>query len=757
MLIIKKLRVLVFALALLWLFPVSAQEDEKLTEEADELSVAKERAPSEPESEAKLLELPESEKIESPATGTRVSAKEEPDKIIIEEAPATPSAILAEPEKPVPPPAPKKKPALEPTVDYSELKSHLATPSLQSLSLSPKKANVAPAFVSVITSKEIEASGAETLPDLLRRTLSMNIRQTTARGFDVGIRGINTLAKSRIGVFVDGVAVHSDANGVVPWGALPASLKDIERIEIVRGPQAVLYGAGALTGAINIITKSAVEGEGFSGRVSAGTLYQEEGGKALGAGTGYASYGFVSADRLIPSVRLSASFENVPELSGYGAATRPFFGPQTMRSTLAFDYAPIDDIVLKLNGAFVGGEYLVMDSTTSPNQLNIYRGAFVNLFAGHNHFLTDESRIVFRFDTNRFNDGVEDVRTGRLTTLETATIHADLLWSLEMFGGLNAVSAGVGVRNYEAKWDFFANDVIKRFELSGIVEDEVRLVEFLAINLAGRFDSISTGFNDAKVARQSVNPRIAVIGFISGEHSVRAAASTGLRTPSFTENFQSRTAGIAPNYFLAPETSASVELGYSGLPFESLKIDSALFAGKLKNIIELPRIDAYPLAYENLYSLNQLGWEVGLNYVPAQFFWGYLNYNLTINKNAETGERALEYPMHIAGVGMEARFPHRLRLNSDLYFTSSAIYPVTASYAGEAISFKRFEEHNLTEQAIWNLRLGYFVVAEAAEFFVSGRNLAGFFRSVNNSRQYPHDFAEPIGAAILLGVTVNDK
>jgi iron complex outermembrane receptor protein len=125
-----------------------------------------------------------------------------------------------------------------------------------------------PLSSTVVTRDEIMASGATTIEEALRLVPGMLIREETNGNFDVHIRGNDNLPpgnyvfyteNSMSLVMIDGRPVYNYINGGTFWEALPISLVDVERIEVVRGPATALYGPNAATGAINIITKKAAD------------------------------------------------------------------------------------------------------------------------------------------------------------------------------------------------------------------------------------------------------------------------------------------------------------------------------------------------------------------------------------------------------------------------------------------------------------------------------------------------------------------
>ena len=113
-----------------------------------------------------------------------------------------------------------------------------------------------PAAVSVITAQQIKDSGAQDIITLLRSVPGVDVTEPNRTQANVSIRGFNVPLSNKVLVMIDGQSVYQDVYGGVFWDQIPVSLDRIARIEIVRGPGSALYGANALNGVINIITKT---------------------------------------------------------------------------------------------------------------------------------------------------------------------------------------------------------------------------------------------------------------------------------------------------------------------------------------------------------------------------------------------------------------------------------------------------------------------------------------------------------------------
>jgi outer membrane receptor protein involved in Fe transport len=171
----------------------------------------------------------------------------------------------------------------------------------------------APATLSVVTAKTLETSPAQTYADLLRSVPGMNVIQTSARDMNLTTRqATSTLNNSQL-VLVDGRSVYLDFFGLVLWDFVPtATSGDIKQIEVVRGPASVVWGANALSGVVNIITKSPRENEGFGLNLTAG-LFSRDGGSRDADGSGFqygGSFSFADAVNERWSYKLTAGYFN---------------------------------------------------------------------------------------------------------------------------------------------------------------------------------------------------------------------------------------------------------------------------------------------------------------------------------------------------------------------------------------------------------------------------------------------------------------
>jgi iron complex outermembrane receptor protein len=190
-----------------------------------------------------------------------------------------------------------------------------------SASLEPQPLSRAPATVYVVDADEIRASGAETLWDALRLVPGVDVISTRAHYGEVSLRGMDKPFNNRTLVLLDGKTVLNGYFDFVNWESIPVSTEEIDRIEIVEGPASALYGANAINGVINIMTKRPDQLRGLRARLGAG-----EGGTRSGTLVA-ASAGPRWAFRASSSWRTGRQFEDEDLLSsevGHGSALVEF-------------------------------------------------------------------------------------------------------------------------------------------------------------------------------------------------------------------------------------------------------------------------------------------------------------------------------------------------------------------------------------------------------------------------------------------------
>src|SRR5690349_6298700 len=120
----------------------------------------------------------------------------------------------------------------------------------------------APAAISVLTANDIERAGVTNIADALRLVPGVDVAQINSSGWAVSVRGFNSPLANKLPVLIDGRESYDPLFSGVYWDVQYSPLEDIERIEVVRGPGASLWGANVDNGVINNITRSAADTQG---------------------------------------------------------------------------------------------------------------------------------------------------------------------------------------------------------------------------------------------------------------------------------------------------------------------------------------------------------------------------------------------------------------------------------------------------------------------------------------------------------------
>ncbi|MBP6703508.1 MAG: TonB-dependent receptor [Vicinamibacteria bacterium] len=170
----------------------------------------------------------------------------------------------------------------------------------------------APVTMSVVSAATLATAPSQNFGDILRNVPGVNVIQTSARDVNLSMRqGTSTLATSTL-VLLDGRSIYLDFFGFVLWDLVPSNPSDIKQIEVVRGPASAVWGANALTGVVNILTKTPRENPNTTVYFSAGT-FGTKGGSRQGSEDHYSFGGGISFAKAINdkwSTRLIAGYVN---------------------------------------------------------------------------------------------------------------------------------------------------------------------------------------------------------------------------------------------------------------------------------------------------------------------------------------------------------------------------------------------------------------------------------------------------------------
>lgn len=164
----------------------------------------------------------------------------------------------------------------------------LANVVVTSVSKKAESKNSAAAAIYVLTGEEIRAHGVRSLPEALRLVPGLSVARTDSQNWAVSARGFNSFLADKMEVVLDGRSLYTPLFSGVFWDAQATLIDDIERIEVIRGPGASVWGANAVNGVINIVTKSSLYTQGNVANLGVGTedshISMRHGGKVGNSG-----------------------------------------------------------------------------------------------------------------------------------------------------------------------------------------------------------------------------------------------------------------------------------------------------------------------------------------------------------------------------------------------------------------------------------------------------------------------------------------
>ena len=436
----------------------------------------------------------------------------------------------------------------------------------------------APAAVTVIDQEMIRASGFRDIPDLFRLVPGFNVAYTRDNTWGVGYHGLADAFSRRMQVLIDGRSVYTPAFGEVPWASLPLSIEDIERIEVVRGPNAATYGANAFFGVINIITKDPLDAQGARASLQAG----EQGMRG-------ALFRFGGGNENDFRYRLTLSDQR-----------RDRFDTQAEKTTtrhLDFrgDYRISNSDELTVNFALSRGDWR-QGIVTSPSD------PVRNLDVGSEHFQTRFRRTIDP-DTE-WSLQFYHTRLKKTDDYMVGPIAVDLGYSqwredIEFQMTMRPADSLRMVWGAEARWEgaeapvyFFGQD-----DRTGAMYRLFGNLEWLP--------SENWAINGGLMAEHhyftgvDVSPRLAVNYLVSADHAFRASIGQAYRSPTFFEKQGQTPSFVVPGFVpvtsLDSERILSREVGYIGhVRPAKLRIDARIFSDRVRKLIGTEDIDPTP-------------------------------------------------------------------------------------------------------------------------------------------------------------------
>jgi len=372
------------------------------------------------------------------------------------------------------------------------------------VSRTPQKLAQASSSVQLITGDDIRRSGVTSLPEALRLVANLQVSQSNASGWIISSRGFNTVFANKLLVMIDGRSVYTPFFGGVIWELQHVLLEDIDRIEVVSGPGGTLWGANAVNGIINIVTKSADATQGTYAMVTGGTFVKDVlavryGGKS-GKNLAYRIYG-QHADRN-------------PTKLPTGPDNRDAWG--MTQGGFRLDWTPTARDMYVLQGDLVGG------LTRSSAGNSAFRGE--NLVGRWTHTVSETADLSLQLYYDRYFR--EDAATAGSDQMRTVDVDFQHRFALSR----HRLLWGAGYRLSQDKAFFQQNTAgilppIKNLPLyTGFIQDELGLGKQVTVTLGVKWlHNVYSGFE--------VLPRVR-LAWTRANSTIWSAVARAVRTPT---------------------------------------------------------------------------------------------------------------------------------------------------------------------------------------------------------------------------------
>lgn len=452
-----------------------------------------------------------------------------------------------------------------------------------SVSKRQEKLSETASAIQVISSEDIRRSGATSLPEALRLASNLDVAQVNSHDWAISARGFNNGNKlgNKLLVMVDGRTIYTPLYAGVFWDAQNVLLEDLDRIEVISGPGGTLWGANAVNGVINIITKSAKDTQGTLVTAGGGSLVQDFGAVRYGGSAGSNLFFRVYGQRFD---RNSTVFPNGRDGTNAWDMTQ---------GGMRLDWYPSNGDLLTVQGDGYGGslELPASRNTTVDGQ---------NLLGRWTHTFSQESELQAQMYFDRTwrhipNTFAEDLRTYDFDFQHRVPLgqHQSIVWgaSYRLMQDQVGNSAGLAFLPPHRNMQLF----------SGFLQDEITLIpQRLKLTLGTKLEHNDfSGFE--------VQPSVRLAWTPDERQTIWGAISRAVRSPSRIDTdfffppppFAAGTPNLAGGPAFNSETVLAYELGYRIRPVEKLSLSLATFFNQYDDLRSLEQTAPATFAWRN--------------------------------------------------------------------------------------------------------------------------------------------------------------
>ncbi len=416
-----------------------------------------------------------------------------------------------------------------------------------------------PVTMSVLSSDVLASTPAQGYGDLLRSVPGLNVIQLSARDVNLTSRqATSTLSNSQL-VLLDGRSIYLDFFGIVLWDFLPNSLSDVKQIEVIRGPASAVWGANALTGVVNIITKSPRETPGTEVTLGGGLLGRGAGsgvGKGLGSTVNFSGT-YANAPNDVWSYRVSAGYFNsdpyarpigqIPIITDprdptarVGGARYPTDASGAVGSSFENRGTSQPKFDMRVDQENVGGGQLTYQGGVAGTNGIIYTGLGPfdiqsGSYMGYGKVNYTRAALKVNFFSNFVSAEAPNLLLTDPTTNKALQLNfSTSTWDFEAgdsipLGTRQLLTFGGNVRrnNFDLT---VAPAAENRTEVGAYIQDEI-ILNRVRFTIGGRLDKFGN------LSDPVFSPRLAAVFNVAPAHSVRASFNRAFRSPSVINNY----------------------------------------------------------------------------------------------------------------------------------------------------------------------------------------------------------------------------
>jgi iron complex outermembrane recepter protein len=577
--------------------------------------------------------------------------------------------------------------------------AELGNVEVTTASKEPEEVWKTPAAVVVITQEDIRQSGATSIPEVLRLVPGVEVAQVDSDHWSIGIRGFGAALASKLLVMIDGRSVYTPLFAGVYWQAQATPLEDVERIEVIRGPGGTIWGANAVDGIINIITKNAKDTHGSLVSLGGGSVDQGTGAVHYGGGN---SRGFNYRVYSMGFVRGAEFHPDGIDFDDWRLGQAGFRTDWTPGARDSFTFQ--GDTYRE--GA---GEATTYALYSPPSQVNAYGTAYLtggNVLGRWKRVVNDRSdfQIQAYFDrTNHFEPEFGETRD----TFDVDFLHhLTLPWQQNFLWGLGARLSPANFIQTVPSIDFLPTQQTDRI-YSGFAQDEIPFFrKRLALTVGSKLEHNNyTGFE--------AQPSVRLLWNSTPRQSVWASVTRAVRTPSRIDedveltDFAGTSSGL-PVYLrvngntqFKSEELLAYETGYRTLVTPHCYVDLALFYNDYNDLYSFqvgapflepspaPVHAVLPLLTSNGIKGNTKGFEIAPDWKPVggwelRASYSYLDMELQNKPDSNDPTSVAGYegssPRHQVVIQSFVRLPKKLEFDQTYFYVSALPAETVASY-----------------------------------------------------------------------------